>query len=529
MMETDREAFFDCALRILKTEGDSRGSHYLVTLLVAYDLLLPAICDPSLTKEEALALGKSALRIDSMIDVSLAKALADSAADPDGRMAVRDAARLMEVLSKMSDGTRILPSLMRMLRHPNPYVRSKAVKMIGLGSRSVRWVQNRLSESDPRVRANAIEALWGLDTDDARALLLGATRDGNNRVAGNALAALYRVGETSVIPEIIKMAAHESALFRSTAAWAMGESGDPRFSETLAGLMRDSSSAVRTRALSALGRIKAAVAASREEQRWVVSGLLQEPASNQAQRRMLLTVAGEEGCHFPSILPTHVLVSENNDLVHTYRLVERQLDSAMSVVFVVPWSADGPWTNGVQSCRSRKRPSDLWALSPYLAGETNVQNVPQDGVRFTTDPHVVLAALKQPGARSECTDLWHAIWRSVRKDQAQGRGKRHLIVFAEKDPAGTAGDSLVASIAASQASVEVIAQADCPKIAEFCRRTRCSLKLVDDAGEFARRVEMAYLHLLARYELTWHRNSAGPVPVRVRIHSPAGWGEANVD
>ena len=73
--------------------------------------------------------------------------------------------------TEIADSQRILPSLMRRLRVSNPYLRSTVVKMIGKGSKSVKWVRAKLSESDPRVRANAVEALWGVDSAEARALL----------------------------------------------------------------------------------------------------------------------------------------------------------------------------------------------------------------------------------------------------------------------------------------------------------------------------------------------------------------------
>ena len=72
-----------------------------------------------------------------MVDVALARSLADSAC---GEGSVDDPARLMEILAEIADAGRIMPSLMRLLRHPNAYLRSKAVKMIGRGSHSVKWV-----------------------------------------------------------------------------------------------------------------------------------------------------------------------------------------------------------------------------------------------------------------------------------------------------------------------------------------------------------------------------------------------------
>ena len=145
-----------------------------------------------------------------------------------------------------------------MARHSDPHVRSKAVLIIGRGNPASSWLQNRFAEPDPRIRANTVEALWGVDTADARGLLLAAARDDNNRVAGNALLALYRLGEASAEPELRKMAESESAMFRATSAWAMGEIADPRFAGLLARLVGDSNQMVRKRAFAALGKIAAA-------------------------------------------------------------------------------------------------------------------------------------------------------------------------------------------------------------------------------------------------------------------------------
>jgi HEAT repeat protein len=54
------------------------------------------------------------------------------------------------------------------------------------------------------------------------------------------------------------MAESESAMFRATSAWAMGEIADPRFAGVLAHLVGDSNQMVRKRAFAALGKIAAA-------------------------------------------------------------------------------------------------------------------------------------------------------------------------------------------------------------------------------------------------------------------------------
>ena len=127
VLDNDRELFYGTSIEIVKTSGDCRGAHYLVALFASSGLLLRALCDPALSREEAVSLGRSAKRVDPLADVVLARSLADSAMES-GAVQVADPSRLMDILCEIADAGRIMPSLMRMLRHPNPNLRSKAVK-----------------------------------------------------------------------------------------------------------------------------------------------------------------------------------------------------------------------------------------------------------------------------------------------------------------------------------------------------------------------------------------------------------------
>jgi hypothetical protein len=263
LCERDPRAFQDAAVRLLKTWYTSRGIQYVVSLLAASDLLLVALCNPALTRDGAISLARAAMETDAAMDVRLAKTVAEKAG---AGLPAAAAARLMDVLDAVSHGNRIMPSLLRLLRQPDAQLRSKAVLMIGRASRNVKWVQNRLADADPRTRANAVEALWGIDTTEARELLRVAAADSNNRVAGNALFALHRMGDAWAEPELLKMATAESAAFRASAVWAMSETGDPCFLEAVAHRMGDADAMVRKRAFSALGRLKNAAARRRAAQ-----------------------------------------------------------------------------------------------------------------------------------------------------------------------------------------------------------------------------------------------------------------------
>jgi hypothetical protein len=271
---------------------------------------------------------------------------------------------------------------------------------------------------------------------------------------------------------------------------------------------------------------------SREGEQWVISGLVQDPVSAKAARRLQVAVAGQEGYLFPPILPTQFLLSEGAQIVNSYRVLERAADAAMSVTFVVPRvGARGPTalSRGVLACRSRKRPSDLWAVAPFVTtGNGDAGGMVDEAPHYTSDAAAVQAMLEQPTPRNECAELWHAIWRSVRADQPQTRGKRHLIVFADSDPTGSAGESLVSAVVGSRATVQVIASGDCPKIEDFCKRARCNFQTIESDEQLIRAMELAYLNLLARYEIVWQSVAAEPAALRIRIHSPQGWADATL-
>ena len=257
LAEEDWSSLHAAAIRALANEEQSAGRRELVGLLIDRGLLIDALCDLSLSRTQALALGRTAAAIDPMTDVLLARFLAGKES-AEGGLHAKELARLMEILAEISGGVRILPFLKRMTRHPNPHVRSKAVLMIGRVAPAQGGVRDRLAEADPGVRANMIEAIGETDSEDAHALLLAAAQDSNNRVAGNALLALYRLGDASVEPALRKMAEHEVYLFRASCAWVIGEIADPRFAGILARMVGDPEQPVRRRAFAALGKIAAA-------------------------------------------------------------------------------------------------------------------------------------------------------------------------------------------------------------------------------------------------------------------------------
>jgi hypothetical protein len=526
LLDQDRAGFCASALEVVKRYGDSRGSQYLVVLLMANNLLLDALCHPALSRAEALQLAKVAAQVDPTVDISLAKQLADS----NEAVAPAHAPRLVEILAEISDGNRILPWMSQLLRHSNPHLRSKAVLLIGRGSRSVRWAQKRLSESDPRVRANAVEALWGVDTEEARTLLQQASRDGNNRVAGNALRGLYGLGDCTVFPEVLSMAAHESGLFPSTAAWVMGETGDPRFTEVLGGLLRDPSPAVRKRAFSALAGIKAAAARVFRSSELRISARFSANYNGKEARRLRATVISPDGAEHGDVLPTQFILAEDRRQIYDYSVAVHQVPAAMSVAFILPGEAalpGTPWSEAAVQCTGWKRPADLWAAAPYHNEVEAPGADANEPLVYSPDPEPAAAALRGAGGPPR-EDMWTALWRSVRGENGYGRGRRHVIIFSREPACRQAGHGIVSAVLNTATTIQAISTVENPALEDFCRRVQGCFQLAASEQELPALVEQAYLTLRARYTITYQ--TAGPEAhsLLLRVHSPGGWGKTEI-
>ena len=547
LLQADRQSFFAAAIEILRTRDESRGSQYLISVLAADELLLPALCESKLTRKQSLALAQAALQAGVMADVILAKHLTEHAGSIGGSDCPSDIQRLMDLLTEISDGTRILPCMMTLARHPNPHLQSKAVLMIGRINRNVKWVQKCLAEHDPRVRANAVEALWGNDTEEARQLLRSATRDGDNRVAGNALIALYRLGDCWVVPELLKMADHESRRFRATAAWVIGETGDPRFVKALARMVGETNITVRTRAFAALGRIRTAAAQVRQAGEHRIVACFQR---NRMKGRCELRVeiGSKDGRKQIGIVPTQVILIEDGQEVVNYSLEERPAPPALAITFVLPRTSaapGNPFQAGALHALTWKRPSDLWAVAPYnptqrpdlhssFVGQSidiaEVENPSLEGVPppFTCDPAVAKAALEKVPPKADCSNLWSTIRRSFQMERGPARGKRHLLVYSQSEPGQPSGyPELVSAAMAARTSVHAISLNANPALEGLCQITQGTFQTVASEDEVAVVVEEMSLSLQARYTVRY-QPTADARELRVIVNTPSGWGETTL-
>lgn len=243
--------FYGASLQVLKTGKASPGHDYLIGLLLENDLLSIALADPdAFSTQTAVALAKNLSRMDPHLDAKLMKKMfkedGSSATDADPASGYR----ILEVIDAVSDGTRLVPGLMKLLRHKDKKLQSKAALLLARAHHNLDWFQLQLAHADPRVRANVIEGLIHTrPTSKQMELLWGISSDGHHRVATTALLVLVRNGYPGAAEKLEQLAEHPLDAFRTAAAWAMAETGDSRFLETLQKLAKNAEGTVRRMAI----------------------------------------------------------------------------------------------------------------------------------------------------------------------------------------------------------------------------------------------------------------------------------------
>jgi hypothetical protein len=164
--------------------------------------------------------------------------------------------RTIFIVDRLRRADLVVPWLRQMSEHAEELIRASAAKLLARQSNSPQFIERHLSSPDPRVRANVLEALWGLDTMASRVLLNRASEDSNNRVVGNALYGLYLLKTHAIVDRILSYVESPRAEMRASVAWVMGETADPVFRAALEFLAADGDPNVCRAAQAALPKLK---------------------------------------------------------------------------------------------------------------------------------------------------------------------------------------------------------------------------------------------------------------------------------
>jgi hypothetical protein len=257
MLEKDPASSLQSACRVLKGSSGGPGAEYLMEQLWSNPVLVGALIDPELLPlSVAIGFAKRWMQHDSLLDIKLLHLGFPSDATMVHAIDLVRAKRVLAIVNELPARRHILLPLANLLHSPDPKVRSKAASLYGRTSRNPDWVRKKLGETDARVRANAVESLWGNDSAAAAAVLREAMRDPHHRVMANALIGLHHMGGYDVTGDLKQMASGEDAMGRAAAAYAMGQVLSADLKPLLERMLKDANPQVRSQALRSLIQLK---------------------------------------------------------------------------------------------------------------------------------------------------------------------------------------------------------------------------------------------------------------------------------
>jgi len=554
MLSSDQDAFGRASIRVLATATASAGARYVLHLLRRHNLLIDALADPRASRrEDAVAAARVIPQIGTPIEAELERVLSAALALPPSVASAARVLRLLEVLEAASQQPRFYLFQSELLSYPDAVVRSKAAFLIACSTKSVSLVGKLLLDEDARVQANAVEALWTFEAGEGRSLLETAARSKTPRVAANAAVGLYRIGDLSSLPVLFHMAAHENPGPRTSAAWAMGETGDPRFLPFLTAWFARSTGNERGNVLQALGRIR------RREKSLTESGSIEirtwSAAANGPKRKLVLTLRSPGLPDLSAMKPTQFAIWEGGTLIEEYEIAAQPNPALMVCGFVLPRTSPAaePYgaalLEGIERCFPYKRAEDLWRVDRYLNEPRTEPAAPLEkaalpyeesllGAFAKTQLRGFLAAgealrkiVESPGAKERAADDAIAAFDRQSDAMIKFSGKRKLFLFLAAQGLGRVERHIArlrSFVASERITLHGIALKGAAGLEDFQ-----GLCLASEGGTFAElrpedvpgEVERLYAQSVNRFEVTYR----APEPAAagaIQITSASGCGRA---
>ena len=222
IQDEDPSGFALAALRLLEGAAVSGGEQYLANLLFRNDLVLDFLYSLNgLPLPTAISLTQFVSTVEPNIDVILCRRLQREPGAAIDRIGHPQVLRVLSILDASSSCHRVVPWLQQALRHPHSHVRSKAALLFGRANTNLARFHQFMESPDHRIRANAVESLWGCTHRDAITCLRNISTDHHHRVRVNALLGLVWAGDEDALAQLKDLSSNGTPPFRAAAQWAL--------------------------------------------------------------------------------------------------------------------------------------------------------------------------------------------------------------------------------------------------------------------------------------------------------------------
>jgi hypothetical protein len=223
-------------------------------------LVVKQLCHPDLhSLEEAIQIGRASLASSPGFELQLIQHLQIQSLSP--QVSLEVVFRGLEILGGMFDsdaaGEHRLFTLFRpFLKSGDPQIASKAVLILGRKSRNLAWLRKAVGETDQRIRANLIEALWYRNEPSIEAVFRSALKDSHPRVMANAVYGLYLMNSEHWSEALNSLLRSPHPNFRKSAIWVIKAAAAPHAASRLQSLIHDDDPGVRRSAFGALRHLR---------------------------------------------------------------------------------------------------------------------------------------------------------------------------------------------------------------------------------------------------------------------------------
>jgi len=129
----------------------------------------------------------------------------------------------LEILQDIASRDITMIFLIKLFSNDAPEVKSKVTLILGKLLDKFAFVKAALQNEDARVRANALESIWGEDNPEAREVFASCLDDEDNRARANAAKGLYEINDGRGLKALMEMVHDEDKMMRASGAWALGE------------------------------------------------------------------------------------------------------------------------------------------------------------------------------------------------------------------------------------------------------------------------------------------------------------------
>ena len=555
------QAFCAAGIRVLSNSKPSAGRALLVQLLIQDRKLVAGLLDSRICAlEEAVAAAQATGEVNSPLRTALETALTQTLQASTSAQNAARILRILELLAATGAENCWKSFEAELMAYPDKLVRSKAALLIGQGARRAAWIGRRLMDSDPRVQANAVEALWGLQGPDAHTHLMTALQSKHHRVAGNAALGLYRISDPQAVRVLTEMTRHPDLSFRLAGLWAVGQTADGRFLPALTEQFKNAQGKERLAIAAAISRIRRRQRDSAETGVLGIHNLrVLDPSSG---RRRLTFALSCQGPHdLSGLTPMDFTLWKNGRLLEDYQVRPVGNPAVLIAGFTAPRfpSSDersaAAFLEGLRRCAAMKRPDDLWRIDRY-AVEAPVEEagpVTGESILPYADAVVTPELIQWHGCIADPDQLAQAIQLTApaeraaadllaglqRQGEALGKhsGKRHVFVFLhEKVDHALKQEAAVSRLTAllkdNSLVLHALAQGDAAQWKPF--RDLC---LSNPEGSFsetaperlAADLVEAYAPLLNRFEIDYALPAGvQPGPVTLKVLSTQGAGQAEL-